>query len=182
VKSSHTKPNDSVTIVALYEKIEPAADALKILKDDMNITSDDLMVMTSVPLPEGVLTTDSSRSNLPIITVISAFIGIGLGILLAGGTAVLYVLRTGGKPILSGPPIGIIAYEMMMLVALTTAFIVALYEMRLPSWRVRAYDPRISEGMIGVAIHCAKDQVDSIKAALDKTNVQDYKVDSRNFN
>ena len=32
-------------------------------------------------------------------------------------------MRTGGKPIESGPPIGIIAYEAMMLFALSAAFV-----------------------------------------------------------
>ena len=81
------------------------------------------MVLSSVPFPEGVLEADQvkdlaaprSRSDRrhrrhrsPACT-------------LAGGSAYLYILaRTGGKPDPeSGPPIGIIAYESMMLFALS---------------------------------------------------------------
>ena len=58
-----------------------------------------------------MLEADRSPIRLPLITLIFALVGLLLGLLLAGGTAALYVARTGGKPIESGPPIGIIMYE-----------------------------------------------------------------------
>ena len=119
--------------------------------------SQDVMVISSVPFPEGVLESDRSPIRLPIFTLVFALVGIGLGILLALGSQELYVIRTGGKPIASGPPTAIIAYEVMMLIALVGAFITALFEMRLPSWRAKVYDPRISEGLIGIATYCGSE-------------------------
>ena len=146
------------TVLGLFEDIDHAADALNRLRGAGGTAATDLMVLSSVPFPEGVLEVDKSPIRLPLITVIFAFVGIAFGIALAGGTAELYLLRVGGKPISPVPPIGIIAYEMMMLFALSAAFLAALFEMRLPSWRAKVYDPRISEGLIGIAAHCADDR------------------------
>ncbi|HEX5323405.1 MAG TPA: quinol:electron acceptor oxidoreductase subunit ActD [Capsulimonadaceae bacterium] len=170
------------TVLGLFEDIAHAADALTRLQKDSRRESDDLMVLSSVPFPEGVLEADRSKIRLPIITVVFAVIGIMLGLLLAGGSAALYVLHTGGKPILSGPPIGIIAYEVMMLVALTAAFLAALYEMRLPSWRAKVYDPRISEGLIGIAAHCANsDQAQQAEERLRAAGAIEVRRDARSF-
>ncbi len=170
------------TVLGLFEDIPHAADALTRMQNEARRESEDLMVISSVPFPEGVLSADKSKIRLPIITLIFALVGIGAGILLAGGTAVLYVLRTGGQPIMAGPPIGIIAYEMMMLSALTAAFLAALYEMRLPGWRARVYDPRISEGLIGVAAHCAtEEQAQEAETTFWDAGAADIKRDAREF-
>lgn len=147
-----------MTILALFDQLHIAADALTRLKAEAAFPDRDLMVLSSTPFPEGVLETEHPRSRLPAITVAAALTGIGIGLLLAGGSAALYVLRTGGKPIESGPPIGIISYEVMMLVALTAAFFSALFEMRLPNWRAKVYDSRIVDGYIGIAVRCPSDR------------------------
>ena len=146
------------TILGLFEEIEGAANALTRLRSEGGAASEDLMVLSSVPFPEGVLEADRSPIRLPLITVAFALIGIGFGIALAAGSAQLYIQRVGGKPISAAPPTAIIAYEMMMLFALSAAFFAALFEMRLPNWRAKVYDPRISEGLIGIAAHCVDDE------------------------
>lgn len=150
---------DETTVLGLFADIDPAASALNRLQSEGHRLENDLMVLSSVPFPEGALEADTSKIRLPRLTVTFAVVGIITGILLAGGSAELYLLRTGGKPILSGPPTGIIAYEIMMLFALSAAFFTAIYEMRLPSWRARVYDPRISEGLIGIAAYCPDDEI-----------------------
>ena len=170
------------TILGLFEDIPHAAAALNRLQAEGKRETEDLMVLSSVPFPEGVLEADRSKIRLPLITLIFALIGIGAGLALAGGSAALYVLRTGGKPIESGPPIGIISYEMMMLFALGSAFIAALFEMRLPSWRAKVYDPRISEGLIGIAAHCGtEEEVQQAEAFCREAGAVDVRRDARDF-
>ena len=170
------------TVLGLFEEIDPAASAVNRLLQIDQFDWRDVMVLSSVPFPEGVLEADKSPSRLPLITLIFAFVGIGIGLLLAGGSFALYVIRQGAKPVLSGPPIGIISYEFMMLSALTAAFVAALYEMRLPAWRGRVTDPRISEGYIGVAAHCAdENSAKRAETALQESGAVDVKRDSRSF-
>lgn len=170
------------TILGLFEDIDHAAGALNRLRGEGGAASEDLMVLSSVPFPEGVLEADKSPIRLPLITILFALVGIGAGIALAGGSAELYLIRVGGKPISPVPPIGIIAYEMMMLFALSAAFFAALFEMRLPSWRAKVYDPRISEGLIGIAAHCADDdQAARAERFCREAGAADVRRDARSF-
>lgn len=170
------------TVLGLFEDIEPAAAALRQLKRDRGDESQDLMVISSVPFPEGVLEADHSPIRLPLITIIFAVVGIVIGIGLAAGTAQLYLIPVGGKPVSPVPPTAIIAYEMMMLFALSAAFFGALFEMRLPSWRSKVYDPRISEGMIGIAAHCGdSEQADRAEQFYREAGAADIRRDARSF-
>ncbi len=170
------------TILGLFEDIDHAANALNRLRGKGGTASEDIMVLSAVPFPEGVLESDKSPIRLPLLTVIFAFVGIAVGIALAGGTAELYLIRVGGKPISPVPPIGIIAYEMMMLFALSGAFFTALFEMRLPSWRAKVYDPRISEGLIGIAAHCADEkQAARAERLCHEAGATDVRRDARAF-
>jgi hypothetical protein len=174
--------DSSSTVLGLFEEIEPAADALKGLTEVERFAWQDLMVLSSIPFPEGVLESDKSKSNMPLITLVFAFVGIAIGLLLAGGSFALYVIRQGAKPVLSGPPIGIISYEFMMLAALSAAFFCALYEMRLPAWRARVTDPRISEGLIGIAAYCADGpSAERAEALLIGAGAVDVRRDARSF-
>lgn len=170
------------TILGLFEEIPQAADALNRIRGEGKRDSEDVMVISSVPFPEGVLESDRSPIRLPIFTLVFALVGIGLGLLLALGSQELYTIRTGGKPVASGPPTAIIAYEVMMLVALSGAFVTALFEMRLPSWRAKVYDPRISEGLIGIAAHCATpEQASEAEAFFRESGALDVRRDARSF-
>ena len=170
------------TVLGLFDELEPAAFALEQLGQSGRHEAADLMVLSSAPFPEGVLETAHPKSRLPLMTVICAFVGIGLGLLLAGGSAALYVLRTGGKPIESAPPIAIISYEVMMLVALTGAFVTALFEMRLPSWKSKVFDARIAEGMIGIAVRCSGDSAaENAEQIIRDAGAADVRRDNRRF-
>jgi hypothetical protein len=172
----------ATTVLGMFEEIEPAANALTALQTEAKFVPQDLMVLSSVPFPEGVLDVDNSPSRLPLITLLFAFVGIGVGLLIAGGSFALYVIRQGAKPVLSGPPIGIISYEFMMLAALSAAFFTALYEMRLPAWRARVYDSRISEGLIGIAAYCPSDgRAQQAETALLAAGALDVRRDARSF-
>ena len=170
------------TVLGLFEEIDQAANALNRLRSEGGAASEDLMVLSSVPFPEGVLEADKSPIRLPLITILFALVGIGFGIALAAGSAQLYLIRVGGKPISPVPPTGIIAYEMMMLFALSAAFFAALFEMRLPNWRAKVYDPRISEGLIGIAAHCADEkQATRAERFCREAGATDVRHDARSF-
>jgi hypothetical protein len=59
---------------------------------------------------------------------------------------------TGGKPVLSVPPIVHILYEGTMLGAILFTVLGIVFESRLPDLSGAPYDPRISEGYLGVLV------------------------------
>ncbi|MDR4493463.1 MAG: quinol:electron acceptor oxidoreductase subunit ActD [Nitrospirales bacterium] len=97
------------------------------------------------------------RFPLHRITVIGGIIGIGVGIFFAAGTALLFPLVTGGKPIVSIPVVGIISYETMMLMAIVMTFLATTVKIAFIEQSGLPNDPRIDEGAIGLSIQVGKD-------------------------
>jgi hypothetical protein len=117
--------------------------------------------LTSVAYPDGVLVKVGQRSWFRWLALGGAVAGAGAGFCLSAGTAWLYPVQTGDKPIIALFPTGIVTFEITMLFAIIGTMVGMFLEMRLPPWRTRPYDPAISEGCIGisVAIHSGGETV-----------------------
>ncbi len=98
----------------------------------------------------------SRRSRLPVFTLSGAVIGAASGFALASVTASLYPLNTGGMPMVSLLPVGIVTYESMMLLAILFTLAGLLLESRLlrrqPAEAVE-YTQDIADGEIHVLAH-----------------------------
>jgi hypothetical protein len=108
--------------------------------------------LTSAPYPDGVLVKTDQRSWFRWISLGGGIFGACAGFLLAAGTAYLYPVHTGGKPIIAFYPVGIITYELTMLFAIVGAIAGMFLEMRLPPRREQVYDPTIGDGFIGICV------------------------------
>jgi len=108
--------------------------------------------LTSVAYPEGVLVEVEGRSFLRWITLACAAAGALAGFGLAAGTAWLYPVQTGDKPIVALFPASIVTFEVTMLFAIIGTMVGMFLEMRLPAWKPRLYDPAIAEGFIGISL------------------------------
>ncbi len=108
--------------------------------------------LTSAPYPDGVLVKTNQRTWFRWISVGGGIFGACAGFTLAAGTAYLYPVQTGDKPIIAYFPTGIITYELTMLFAILGAIVGMFAEMKLPPRRERAYDPAIGEGAIGISV------------------------------
>jgi len=86
-------------------------------------------------------------------TIGAGLVGIGVGIFFAAGTAVMYPLMTGGKPIVAAPIVGIISYETMMLLAIVTTFLAMLLRIKTTNAEIHSRDSRIDDGRIAVVVH-----------------------------
>ena len=133
--------------------VEPILDRLR----KMDLPEREVELSSTFPmmaLPVGV---GWRRVQLFHVTLIAGAIGILFGILLSGGTMALYPLRTGGKPIVPMPIVGIISFETMMLFAIVTTFVtVAIKIIRSHRGKV-AYDTRIDEGFVGISVWVGRD-------------------------
>ena len=97
----------------------------KVSWDDVNttlasagISHDQVAVLSTVPHESSGTTMGLHR-----VTIIAGLVGLAVGLFLSAGTALLYQIKTGGKPIVSWPVVGIISYEVMMLFAIVSTFI-----------------------------------------------------------
>jgi len=138
-------------ILGIFTDLESAANGVaKLLQEgfvETQITS-----LSSVPYPDGVLVRTKQHSWLRWLTLASGVAGAVAGFCLAAGTAWLYPVQTGDKPIIALYPTGIIVFEVTMLFAIIGTMAGMFLEMRLPPRRSRPYDPAIAEGFIGISV------------------------------
>lgn len=111
-----------------------------------------LSSLSSVPYPEGVLMRRRPRFWTRWITLAGGLSGAISGFSLAAGTALLYPVQTGHKPIISLFPTGIVTFEITMLSAIIGTMIGMFLEMKLPSFKRRLNDPAIADGCIGISV------------------------------
>lgn len=108
--------------------------------------------LTSAPYPDRVIVKTDQRTWFRWMSVGGGIFGACAGFLLAAGTAYMYPVQTGDKPIIAFYPTGIITYELTMLFAILGAIVGMFVEMKLPPWKERVYDTAIGEGSIGISV------------------------------
>jgi hypothetical protein len=111
--------------------------------------------LTSVPYPDGVIVKTGQSTWFRWVSAGGGVLGACAGFALAAGTAYLYPVQTGDKPIIALYPTGIITYELTMLFAMLGAIGGMFLEMKLPPWKEQVYDPAIGEGAIGISVSTA---------------------------
>ena len=147
--------DDYGTIKALYPfdvEMEPLAQSLR----DNGVSDSQIALVTPLPLSERA----SARiGSMPFyaFTFVAGLLGIGIGVFFAGGTAALYPLMTGGKPIISVPIVGIISYETMMLSAIVVTFIIMIVSIKRSHRAAVQRDTRIDDGYIMVVVSLPPD-------------------------
>ncbi len=162
------------SVLGLYQKAEYAAEAGDALQA-VGFSNEDYDFLTGAPYPEGAFGERHVSHRLYVFPFVGALCGLTAGILLTSMTQMAYPLVTGGKPILSLPPMAIVTYEGTMLGAILFTVLGILFESRLPRPSLGLYDDRITDGYIGVIVTCEDDQVDRVEHALTQAGAVDVK-------
>jgi hypothetical protein len=147
--------------LGIFRDVDSAAGAVEELVR-AGFTEAQLDSLSSVPYPDGVLVGTEQRSWFRWLTLAGGLAGAAAGFGLAAGTAWLYPVQTGDKPIIALYPTAIVTFEVAMLCAIIGTMAGMFLEMRLPTLRQRIYDPAIAEGCIGIclAIHAGGEAVE----------------------
>lgn len=161
-------------VLGIFREAEAAADAVGRLKD-AGFPLQELDVLTGSPYPAGAFGEHVGGHRLFVFPLLGAAAGLAVGLLFTIGTQLSYPMITGGKPILSIPPMAIIMYEGMMLGAIIFTVLGVIFESRLPRLRLGLYDPRITEGYIGVLVSSSQDRVGAAHRALQQAGAEDIK-------
>jgi hypothetical protein len=140
-----------------FTNVKTAARAAQALFE-AGFREDEITSFSSIPYPDGVLVKTEQRSWHRWLSLAGLVFGAAVGFLLAAGTAWLYPVQTGDKPIITYYPTAIIGYEIGMLCAIAGAVIGMFLEIGLPPWRRKVYDPSIAEGNIGICVTAASDE------------------------
>lgn len=138
-------------MLGVFRDMESAARAVDGLVH-AGFTEAQIDSLTSVPYPDGVLVRNRRSSWFRWLTLAGGMSGAVAGFALAAGTAWLYPVQTGDKPIIALYPTAIVTFEVAMLCAIIGTMAGMFLEMRLPALRKRPYDPAIAEGCIGICL------------------------------
>ena len=160
------------SVLGLFTTEDAAADAMDSLKD-AGYSSSEYEVLTDTPYPEGTFGEAEPVHKLFRWPLIGAACGFIVALVLTSGTQLAYPMVTGGKPILSIPPMTIILYEGSMLGAIIFTVIGILLESRLPRLFMGAYDSRISDGYIGVTVTTEQDKIENAEQVLKSAGAED---------
>src|SRR4051812_18381685 len=138
-------------VLGIYRQPEEVARALDALRG-AGFSGRQTSVLSDSPYPEGAFGEEPVHHRLYVYPFVGAACGLAIGLLLTIGTQLSFPLVTGGKPILSIPPMLNVMYEGTLLGAIAATVLGVLFESRLPDFRNVPYDPRISEGYLGVLV------------------------------
>jgi hypothetical protein len=144
------------TLLALFEDIDPAAEAIDRLHD-MGVTDDRLNVISGIPVTHKMLGRPHPWTNVSRLALGGAIAGFFIGLFLNFGTPYLYFVPVGGQYITPIPPGLIIVFEMTMLFALLATFLGVFLDSFFPNYGPMHYVPEISDGKIGIFFKIPQD-------------------------
>ena len=105
------------TVLGLFQDANQAADAGDAVKET-GVSENDIDFLTDCPYPEGAFGEREEHIKLFLFPFIGGLLGFVGGIMVTSMTQMAYPLITGGKPILSLPPMAVVMYEGTMLGAI----------------------------------------------------------------
>lgn len=151
------------SIYGLFADPRAADRGLKTLQS-AGVPSERILVMSPEPFEEYEFARADRQTSMPWLAALGGLIGGVSGYLLAWYTQVAYPshLMSGGMPLVSKWPSGIITYELTMLGAIFTTLLTLLITAKLPHWKLDVYDPEVAYGkiLIGVAEPAAESRMD----------------------
>ena len=161
-------------LLGLFQEPQQVADAMNELKGN-GFKAEDLDIYSGSPFPEGSFGEHDPGHRLYMFPLMGAIIGLTIGLLFTAGTQISYPLVTGGKPLLSVPPMTVIMYENTMLGAIIFTVLGVLFESRLPKLNLGLYDKRITEGYIGIVVDCPEDKADEAERLMKSAGAEEVK-------
>lgn len=162
------------TLLALFEDIDPAADAIEKLHE-MGVTDEQINVISGVPVLERMLGRPLQWTNVSRLALGGAVAGFLFGVFLNFGTPSLYSVHVGGQALLPFPPGMIIIFEMTMLFALLATFLGVFLDSYFPNYRPLEYVPEVSDGKIAVFFKVPQDEQGKFMDAMKNIGAESIK-------
>ncbi len=128
---------------------------------------DNISLLSPLTLEEAQKVLGLGKSPVRRFALAGAIIGAITGFAMAAGTALVFILPTGGRAIITIPPYLIITYEMTILFGVLFTLLGFHFVSGLPAWRDRPYLPSDNIDRFVVVVEGAEsDQVASAEAII----------------
>ena len=153
--------------LALFNEndVDRASQAVSHLRE-MGISDRNISVISGVPYSYKVLGLPMVWTRIPLIALSGAGLGFIVALALSFGTPYLYPVLVGNQPLYAIPTSIVVIFELTMLGLLISTFIGVFVETISPTFGPKGYNPKISDGYIGVLFSCPSRASDRLKAGL----------------
>ena len=129
-----------------------------------------------MPLEEAQEVLGLHKSPVRHFSLAGAIIGAISGFAMAAGTALVFILPTGGRAIITIPPFLIITYEMTILFGVLFTLLGFHFVSGLPAWRDKPYEPSACVDKFVVVVEdVAADQVARADAIIRDAGAEEIK-------
>lgn len=155
----------AIQLLGLFHEATPTADTIDQLRE-LGVPDDKITVLSSMPYRAGMLGRPPPRARLGLVALMGAGLGAATAVFLTAGIFVLYPLSQGGQPLIPIPPSIIILFEVTMLGTMWATFFGLLFGNRFPIFKRQLYDPRITEGHLGVLAEVDEGLADQVEGIL----------------
>src|SRR5512147_541543 len=142
---------DTMTLIALFHESTDTAEVIDELHN-LGIPDNKIVVITSVPYPEGALGRHREWLTLPYIVLAGAVAGMLFGLFLAVITPHLYRLDIGGHPPVGFPPAAVIIFVFTMMATIVSTFLGVVWEMNFPRFGKAPYHKFVTDGYLAVML------------------------------
>ena len=162
---------EPVTLLALFQDIDPAAEAIERLHA-LGVDDEHMDVVSGVPVLERVLGRPKLTTRVGKLALGGAAAGFLFGLFLAYGTPTLFTVHVGGQPLYPIPVGIILVFEMSMLGLMGMAFLGVFLESYFPAYHKMKYVPDVSDGKVAVLFECAPGEEKKFIAAMTKAGAE----------
>ncbi|MCG8433334.1 MAG: DUF3341 domain-containing protein [Gammaproteobacteria bacterium] len=141
-------------ILGIFQYEDDFLDAAKKLRAD---GFDDLTLMSPIPMHQVEEILQKKKPVIRRFTLGGAILGALSGFALAAGTALVFILPTGGRPIITMPPFLVISYELTILFGVLATLVGFHIASGLPAWHDKPYRMETNIDRFSILIACQQD-------------------------
>lgn len=161
-------------MLGLFEYVDDLLEAAQ----DMKNAGYCITIFSPIPLGHEIEHALGEKKNpLKWLTLLGAIGGLFFGLLLTLGTAAMYVLPRGGRPIFSITPTLLMSYETTILLGVVATLGAFLLFARLPFFGKRPYDEEVNIDSFGLMVEgVAPDSEAEVERMLEQFGAKEVKT------
>jgi len=163
--------NNKNLLIAVFADIDPAANAVDLLRT-LEFREDQISIISGFPISEAMFGRKPQKSHVPLMALGGSILGLLVGLTFGVWTPLTYPLNVGGQPLVAGPPVIIVIFEMTMLGMLLSTFIAVFLDSKFPNLKPMEYVTEISDGKIAILINCEGHNCDEVTKQLQQSGAE----------
>ena len=164
---------EQIEILGIFDDGAQAAAGARAVRD---ARLGDVLAYSPVPNHAIAQALDDSPSPVRRFVLIGGLLGCATGFAFPIYTILDWPMITGGKPLISIPPLVVIAFEMTILFAAVGGMIAFLALSGLPRLTGRpAPDLRFTDDKTGIRVTCAPERAAAVRACLERTGASEVR-------